>query len=83
MKCFGGESESAVRIALARLGAEISTFKVFQIFRGQAGSLCVFFLAHLTLSLPWLMELCRASQLVRQLIRQLVSRATKLVRPES
>ncbi len=33
---FRGESESAVRIALARLGAEILTFKVLQIFRGQA-----------------------------------------------
>ncbi len=37
----------------------IMPFKVLQIFRGvgQAGSLFVFFLGHLTLSLPWLMEL--------------------------
>jgi len=54
---FQEESESAFRITLARLGAELWGFEVLQIFRGQAGSLGVSFLAHLTLSLPWLMEL--------------------------
>ena len=36
---FQWESESAVRFALAGLGAELRGFKVLQIFRGQAESL--------------------------------------------
>jgi hypothetical protein len=35
----GGESESAVRIAPARLGEELRGFKVLKMFRGKAGSL--------------------------------------------
>ncbi len=69
---FHGHSKSAIRFALALLGAEILAFKGFKVFssklgavlrEGQAGSSLVFSLAYLALSLPWLKELLPQPQL--------------------